>query len=319
MNSFNEFYENNRGPAHAVAARRRGITRAEVLVLIVVLSMVGLVVVAALPRQRENARMAGCRHNLMQIGQALALYDRDEGRLPGVPPLGSPATGSSPLMALLEAFQVPDLTELGQDGRPPKPGPGFVPGERLIVGFTCPSDTNARSGIWPAPVSYRACAGDRPDGRNGGFAPGGSLSMADIEAGDGRSFTAAFAERLIGTGKDGVASLTSYALVPGSLRESANCPGATPGRWRGDAGASWRAPGWRSTLYNHALPPGGLTSCLADDGRSAFMGASSGHLPGVNVLIFDGSVRTVRPTMALPLWKALATVRSPAAPVLESR
>ena len=286
--------------------------------LFVVLSMAGLVVVAALPRQRENARMAGCRHNLMQIGQALALYDRDEGRLPGVPSLGNSATGSSPLKALLEAFQVPDLTELTEDARPPKPRPGFVLGERLIVGFTCPSDTNARSGIWPAPVSYRACAGDRPDGGNGGFAPGGSLSMADIEAGDGRSFTAAFAERLTGTGKDGVASLTSYALVPGPLDDS-GCPGATSGRERGDAGASWLAPGWRSTLYNHALPPGGQPSCLADDGRSAFMGASSGHLSGINVLIFDGSVRTVRPTMALPLWKALATVRSLSAPAPEPR
>jgi hypothetical protein len=40
------------------------------------------------------------------------------------------------------------------------------------------------------------------------------------------------------------------------------------------------------------------------------MGAASGHVQGVNVLNFDGSVRTVRPTIALPVWKALATIQS---------
>jgi prepilin-type processing-associated H-X9-DG protein len=40
------------------------------------------------------------------------------------------------------------------------------------------------------------------------------------------------------------------------------------------------------------------------------MGASSGHVRGVNVLLFDGSVRTVTPGIDLAVWKSLATTQS---------
>ena len=89
------------------------------------------------------------------------------------------------------------------------------------------------------------------------------------------------------------------------------CPPAPSSSRRYDAGSTWVEASWRSTLYNHALTPNAVPSCVATDGLSARMGASSSHLNGVNVLIFDGSVRTVSPTIALPVWKALATVKSP--------
>src|SRR6266568_5172024 len=68
---------------------RRGISPVEVIVVLVVLLLLFLIVLMALPRQRENARMAGCRRNLMQIGIALALYDKSEATLPTVPTLAS--------------------------------------------------------------------------------------------------------------------------------------------------------------------------------------------------------------------------------------
>src|SRR5437763_11362033 len=88
------------------------------------------------------------------------------------------------------------------------------------------------------------------------------------------------------------------------------CPPDASAAWRGDAGSSWAEASWRSTLYNHALTPNAATSCITSDGASALMGASSGHLAGVNVLIFDGSVRTVSPTINPEIWKALATTQS---------
>jgi hypothetical protein len=302
----------------AVRCRRRGVTRAEVVVLVLVAALFGLFVVAALPRQRESARLAACRRNLLHIGQAIALYDQHEGQLPVVPTLASTTPGSGPLKALLESLQLSDLVSLDSANPRQKPSPGPVPGARPVPGFTCPSDRRATAALFPAPVSYRATTGDLPEGRSGGFAPGHTIKLQDIEQGDGLSYTAAFAERLAGTGRNGVASPGDYALVPGPLGDS-GCPAAALQRWRGDAGSSWAEVSWRSTLYNHALLPGNPSSCVADDGRSAFMGASSGHAQGVNVLIFDGSVRTVRPTIAPPLWKALATTHSPATPEPESR
>ena len=158
-----------------------------------------------------------------------------------------------------------------------------------MPGFVCASDPSAIAGVFPAPVSYRATTGDAPDGRNGAFAPGREVRLAAIEASDGVSYTAAFSERLVGDNRPEHPARSNYALAPGPLANT-GCPQAAPAAWRGDAGASWVASNWQSTLYNHALTPDAEPSCIADDRRSAFMGASSGHVNGVNVLFFDLSV-----------------------------
>src|SRR5262249_2267039 len=148
--------------------------------------------------------------------------------------------------------------------------------ERRIPGFVCPSESNILNVSFPAPVSYRATTGDEPDGQNGAFAPGQSISMAQISARDGTGFTAAFSERLLGNEKSDSRFIGNYARGRGPVtRES--CPPTTPGDWHGDAGQSWMTASWQSTLYNHCLTPNALPSCVADDQRSARMGASSGH------------------------------------------
>ncbi len=288
-------------------ARSRGITPPEVLVLLAVVFLVAMVVLSALPRRRESARLAGCRRNLMQIGIALALYGRSERSLPVVPLLSAdPVPSGGPLKAVLDALVLPDLTGLTDASTRPAPRPGSPPGERPVPGFVCPSD---RTLTGPAPVSYRATAGDRPDGANGGFAPGRPTTLGTIEAGDGLGFTAAFSERLLGNRRPDDPGPARYSVVAGPVGD-AGCPPSPPADRRGDAGSSWSEAGWRSTLYNHTRAPGAVPSCIARDGLTAHIGASSGHQSGVNVLIFDGSVRTVIPTVALPVWKALATTSS---------
>ena len=80
-------------------------------------------------------------------------------------------------------------------------------------------------------------------------------------------------------------------------------------RWHGDAGSSWAVAGYRSTLYNHALAPNAPVSCVGGDGQAAFMGASSGHVRGVNLLMLDGSVKLVVPTIDPAVWREFATLR----------
>jgi prepilin-type processing-associated H-X9-DG protein len=267
--------------------------------------MIALVLLA---RQREVARMAGCRRNLMQVGIALELYDQSTGCLPAVPRLAAdpPPTGG-PLKALLEVLALPDLTELKDVTDRPQGRPGQVPGERPVPGFVCPSDPNgAGPSGFPAPVSYRATAGDRPDGMTGGFAPARTSRLDEIEAHDGRSFTAAFSERLLGTHQDGDPRPVNYLLVAGPVGDQ-GCPAGAPGGWRGDAGSSWAEASWRSTLYNHSVRPAAAVSCVAADGVTAGIGVSSGHVGGVNVLHFDGSVRTIRTTVDPQVWKGLST------------
>jgi type II secretory pathway pseudopilin PulG len=294
----------------AIAGRRRGLTAVEMLVILAILGVAALFVVMALPRRRETARSVSCQRNLMQIGVALALYDQSQGALPGVPDLGSAADGpgSGPLIALLDELGVPDFTGLiDVKNRPPKPPNAPAREGRPVPGFVCASDPHAIGRIFPAPVSYRATTGDAPDGRNGAFAPGRRITIAAIEAADGSGYTAAFSERLVGDGRPGHPAPYNYAEATGPIAE-AGCPRAEPSRWHGDAGASWTAARWQSTLYNHAMTPNGTPSCIAADRRTALMGASSGHVDGVHVLVFDGSVRTFTPRVDPGIWREWATV-----------
>jgi prepilin-type processing-associated H-X9-DG protein len=56
------------------------------------------------------------------------------------------------------------------------------------------------------------------------------------------------------------------------------------------------------------LTPTAQPSCIAEDDRSAFMGASSGHAAGVNVLFLDGSVRTCTPQVYPKIWREWAAL-----------
>ncbi|WP_406696842.1 DUF1559 domain-containing protein [Singulisphaera sp. Ch08] len=285
---------------------RDGISLVEVIIVLVVLSCFVLIMAMRMPRQREVARRVSCQKNLMQIGVALAIYDRSIGHLPFVPELGTDASQhTSPLRALLSELSVPDLRDVTDPEHPPVREAGFVAREQQVPGFICPSDPNATAGTFPATISYRANAGDTTDGQNGAFSPGHKMSLAEVEGGNGLEFTAAFSERLVGTNPPS-RSLANYAEVSDPITAK-GCPPLETATWKGDAGASWYTSGWRSTLYQHAITPNAAPSCIAKNERSAEMGASSGHLGTVNVLILDGAVRTYSATVDPQIWRKLAT------------
>lgn len=295
---------------------RSGASLLEVVIVVVILAVIALVIVMRLPRQVEVARRTGCQKNLMQIGVALLIYDQVTGHLPTVPELGTPASrGSSPLRVLLEALAVPDLREATDPTRPPKRTPGFVAREQPVAGFLCPSDRSGSASDFPAPISYRATAGDTPDGQHGAFSPGRTVSLAQVQDGDGVEFTAAFSERLIGTNPP-AHSLANYAEVTGPITAN-GCPPLDSATWKADAGSSWFASSWQSTLYQHAMPPNASPSCLAADQRTGQFGASSGHLGSVNVLLLDGSVKPYRSTVDPRIWQRLATPVDLSAPRAE--
>ena len=117
-----------------------------------------------------------------------------------------------------------------------------------------------RSAIAPARATH-------PRVENGAFRPGRKIGLKAIQDRDGLSFTAAFSERLVGD---------NLADPPGGLQLHDPARTASPepcppqseaSRWRGDAGSSWVSSDYRSTLYNHSLPPDGRSSCIDRDGR----------------------------------------------------
>ncbi len=312
------FFAKGRVELCAHASGRRGFTAIEAIVVLAIVIAAGLVLLMMLPRGREHARLAACQKNLAQIGFALAYYDQTFGHLPAIETLGplddtTKELSAGPLRTLLLTMQLADFTELKDGKSLARPQPELVPGEMAVPGFVCPSDPNALAGHFRAPVSYRATAGDSPVEGNGAFAAGRVRSLKEIESADGLSYTAGFAERLVGDNKQEHPALFNYQAVPGTITAAA-CP--EPGNlasWRGDAGSSWTWADYRSTLYLHALPPNAQESCIALDGQSALITASSGHLSGINVLLLDGSVSLVRPAIDLKVWKELAKIGTPLA------
>jgi prepilin-type N-terminal cleavage/methylation domain-containing protein len=300
-------------PAPRRESRRRGVTLVEVIVVIAVIVLVFLFLLMLVPRGREQARLVSCSNNLGQIGMALAIYDQLHQQLPAIASLSGldqsgAARSPGPLRALLSALQLPDLTGLTDSKTPPLPRPGQVPGETPVPGFVCASDPNATAGWFAAPISYRASTGDSPAGDDGPFAIGHVLRLREIEAADGLSYTAAFSERLVGDHQPDHAAPCNYQVVPGPLAGAGCAPTDDPSGWRGDAGSSWRWADYRHTLYNHALPLSSHRSCLAGDGKTAFMGASSGHVRGVNLLLLDGSVTLVTREIDTRVWKDYARI-----------
>jgi hypothetical protein len=284
-----------------------------VVVLIIIIVTV-LFLLISVPRGREQARLVGCQRNLSQIGFALALYDQMQQALPTVGPLAgvdqpSAVRPAGPLPILLNTLRLPDLTELKDPRTPPQGRSGLVLGEVPIPGFVCPGDRNATADRFPAPISYRAATGGGPAGDDGAFAPGRALSLETIEAGDGLSHTAGFSERLAGDGQVNHIQPNNYQVVP-DLRRSSGCPAdSDPSLWRGDAGSSWVSADYRFTLYNHAQRPEGHPSCVAQDGKTAFMSASSRHVRGVNLLLLDGTVTVLRRSIDQKVWQELARIR----------
>ncbi len=283
------------------------------IVVVVIVALAGLLFMLFLPRQREVARLAACQKNLMQIGRAVALYDQDFGSLPFIVALNddvaSRATG--PLYALLRDLAIPDFRSIPELPNRPEKHPSLVIAERRLADFICPSDSNAFAGIHVAPVSYRATTGDEPDGRDGAFAPGRKTSLESIEASDGLSFTALFAERLVGNGQQASPLPFNYALI-GRAVSAEGCGTPPPTAWHGDAGAAWALASWRSTLYNHVLTPNAAPSCISDSGQTALMGSSSGHQQGVNVLFGDLGIRTFSSRTDPAIWREWARFDSSA-------
>ncbi|MEW4567510.1 DUF1559 domain-containing protein [Tautonia sp. JC769] len=281
------------------------------MVVLVVVGILALLLMMGLTRSREVARSATCSRNLQQIGLALQVYEQVTRFVPYVPPLEGPERSSQgPLATILQQLGRTEVTGLDlQAGSEPGPPLAEPLAERYLPEFVCPSDPIATSRVFPAPVNYRANTGDRTEGRRGPFAPGLAIGFDEVEAGDGASYTAAFAERLVGTAGKSRETARDYHLVPGPIPQG-GCPAVPEAPPQTDAGRSWLQLGWRSTLYSHASVPQSSRSCIDEQGRTAVMGASSGHVEGVRVLLMDGSVQVYSRSIDPAVWASLGTYRT---------
>lgn len=286
---------------------RRGVTLAEVVIVTLIVSFGLLLLLARMPRGREDSRALTCRANLSQIGQAIAYYAQANGHFPIINTWGTGDAGreTSALWHTRAALDIKDFAGVAAELKAKKPGGTATPLPPVPRGLRCPSDRQ----LTPLTASnYRSNAGNDIQGSNGPFAIGRGASPKLVEAADGLGFTAAFAERMIGNGES-VEKAVNYVSETDceSLSRLLKSGGTSKGPWLGDAGHDWTRGDWSQTLYQHGLPPNARVSAVANAGRCGAMGASSAHPGQVHVLLLDGSAKPWRDTVDASVWNRLGS------------
>ena len=318
---------------------RRGFTLIE---LLVVVSIIGLLIALLLPAvqaAREAARRIQCTNNLKQIGLATHNYIESMGVLPfgqGPEPTNG-WNGWSAHSMMLPYLEQPVLFDSINFSIPDGSAPGLnanttSQGVNLNV-FACPSDVDRLTSP-QGHNNYTGCTGSTPNMKDGNtigvvggmYGPGPyvptTVRLEDII--DGTSQTAVFSERVKGIGlynnDQGPDSLTP----PGSVLRIDNLPTDADGVYSlcfgsdphasgavlsglYSAGSFWHIGTPYGTRYNHVMPPNTWSCAGQHTDQAGAHTASSRHPGSLNVLLADGSVRAIKSSINLAVWRALGT------------
>ncbi len=330
------------GPAKKrVRARleHRGFTLIELLVVIAIIGVLIALLLPAVQAAREAARRSQCTNNLKQIGLALHNYHDAVGSMPpGHLGTGwNDWSASVMLLPYLEQGPVFNSINFARTGLAAWPGYWV---NRTIFRLqlnvlNCPSDVDRLTNP-EGHHNYCGNAGNAPesffDNHKDGACNGcffsvnhcRPVSFRDVI--DGLSQTAAFSEKVKGIGSYSnrydplkpTSAIVNVPVTPGPNNDNVpqfyyalcKAQAPNPGVTLATSGAISQGQLWfdghpETGLYNHVMPPN-TWSC--DDSNNAWVNdggastASSRHPGVVNVLMADGSVHSIKQTIAPNIW-----------------
>jgi len=350
---------------------RRGFTLIELLVVIAIIAVLISLLLPAVQSAREAARRAQCINNLKQIGLALHNYHSAQGKFPTGNSLN--VQGPTPTdLALWNAWSAHGMMLGYMEQQPLYNAINFAFGpyptntysninstaaNAVIASFICPSDPFAGAGasgnINNYAASFGATSGNssvwdnqqlpynwqKPGGTCGMFAYGISYGLES--ATDGSSNTIAFAEWLVGDGRQSSGSkyrgnmeMKDGSGTPTYLNAMTNLPAITTALQlctttflhepNTNASNITDLKGWRWALgcygfgsFNTIQTPNDsqypVGGCRDGDGPEGWadggwsVGAASAHPGGCNVLFADGSCKFIKSSIGRIIWMSLGT------------
>ncbi len=328
---------------HRTHFYRSAFTLVELLVVIAIIGILVALLLPAVQAAREAARRMQCKNHMKQIGLAVLNYESTYGRLPAsvVLDLSVTATGNNGSWGvhgrILHFLEQANLYE-NVDINVAWDYQAAIDGVGVPV-YQCPSDPGTREIRDPGrgkvrlvPTSYGFNLGtwfvydpQRRTGGDGAFFPNSHLNLAAFQDGTSHTLMAAEVKAWQPYMRNGGPPTTG---IPNDVAAAAAIA-ATGAQFKSTGHTEWpdgrvHHSGFTATLTPNSVVPLMVNGKVLDvdynswqEGKNGSAGAPtyaivtsrSYHANSVNVVLVDGSVQTIQESIALRVWRALATRR----------